>query len=97
MTNLLINEITFSSQDVAKLYGFAEQDGKFRPIIFACSKQELFMMLMTNGKEGLEVMNAIRKAQSIPHASPLSFDLIDRFGLTTELKWEFNEGRISNY
>jgi hypothetical protein len=83
---IFVNEIQFHRADVIHLFGFIYSEGNYLPTRFVCSLTVLYSLLSQNGKPGLETISLIRQLLSEPHSSPLSIDMIDRFGTTLPLE-----------
>jgi hypothetical protein len=83
---IFVNEIVFNRADVIHLYGFICNNGNYVPTRFVCSLTVLSHLLSQNGKEGQEIIAQIRLLLSLPHASPLSIDVMERFGTTLPLE-----------
>jgi hypothetical protein len=83
---IFVNEILFHRADVIHLYGFIFSKGEYRPTRFVCSLPVLSSLLGQNGKPGRETISLIKDLLNEPHASPLSIDMVDRFGTTLPLE-----------
>ena len=83
---IFVNEIVFHRTDVIHLYGFIFSGGDYLRTRFVCSLTLLSSLLSQNGKTGRELVEHMRQLLNEPHASPLSIDVIDRFGTTLPLE-----------
>jgi hypothetical protein len=83
---IFVNEIRFYRAHVIHLFGFICTNGNYQPTRFVCSLALLSSLLGQNGKAGRELISLIRQLLNEPHASPLSIDVIDRFGTTLPLE-----------
>ena len=82
---IYVNEIVFYSRSEVSLFGFIEQGGRYYETEYLIGRKNL-QLLLSQSKEGVEILWHIEKLFVLPHQVPATINLVDLFGTTQMLE-----------